>query len=184
MNPKPVGEIHSTGHFGPWQDEPRDTPVDGGFSFTQADLGTIKGISGTLSSSGTYRGRLGEIGVTGTTDTPNFALDVSEHPMDLKTVFDATVDGTTGDTRLNSVRASFLETVLQVSGMVIRAGRGVCPRASPRRQSGHGTRALYRSFGGEQQGAGGRPADPRRAHHAAADEWRDDFARPPHHPAG
>jgi hypothetical protein len=141
MNPKPVGEIHSTGHFGPWQDEPRDTPVDGDFSFTNADLGTIKGISGTLSSSGTYGGTLGDIDVTGTTDTPDFALDVSEHPVDLKTAYNATVDGTTGDTRLNSVRASFLETVLQVSGMVIRAGeahgRGHLPGDKPDEAPGH-----------------------------------------------
>jgi hypothetical protein len=120
--PKPVGEIHSTGHFGPWQpDDPRDTPVDGSYSFTNADLATIKGISGTLSSTGRYSGTLGEIGVAGTTDTPDFALDVSEHPVDLRTQFDATVDGTTGDTRLNSVQATLLHTVLQASGMVMRA---------------------------------------------------------------
>jgi hypothetical protein len=121
-NPKPVGEIHSTGRFGPWQpDYPRDTPVDGSYSFTNADLATIKGISGTLSSTGRYSGTLGEIGVVGTTDTPDFALDVSEHPVDLRTQFDATVDGTTGDTRLNSVRATLLHTVLQANGMVMRA---------------------------------------------------------------
>ena len=123
VNPKPVGEIRSTGHFGPWRsDEPRDTPVDGDYSFTNADLYPIKGIGGTLSSTGRYGGTLGEIGVVGTTDTPDFSLDVSEHPVDLKTEFDATVDGTTGDTRLNSVRATLLHTVLHVSGMVIQAG--------------------------------------------------------------
>jgi hypothetical protein len=120
--PKPVGEIHSTGHFGPWQpDDPRDTPVNGSYSFTNADLATIKGISGTLSSTGRYGGTLGEIGVVGTTDTPDFALDVSEHPVGLRTQFDATVDGTTGDTRLNSVQATLLHTVLQANGMVMRA---------------------------------------------------------------
>jgi hypothetical protein len=123
VNPKPIGDIRSTGHFGPWHaDEPRDTPVDGEYSFTNADLYPIKGIGGTLSSTGNYHGTLGEIGVVGTTDTPNFSLDVSEHPVHLKTEFDATVDGTTGDTRLNSVRATLLHTVLNVTGMVIQAG--------------------------------------------------------------
>jgi hypothetical protein len=123
VNAKPVGDIHSTGHFGPWRgDDPRDSPIDGDYSFTHADLGTIKGISGTLSSAGKYGGTLGEIGVTGTTDTPDFALDVSEHPVDLRTEFNATVDGTTGDTRLNSVHATLLHTTLQVTGMVMRAG--------------------------------------------------------------
>ena len=123
LNPKPIGNIHSWGHFGPWQsDQPRDTPVDGAYSFTNADLDPLKGISGTLSSTGNYGGTLGEINVDGTTDTPNFSLDVSQHPVHLRTVFNATVDGTTGDTKLNSVRATLLHTVLQVSGMVIRAG--------------------------------------------------------------
>ncbi len=132
VNAKPVGDIHSTGHFGPWHgDEPRDSPVDGSYSFTNADLGTIKGISGMLTSTGRYGGTLGEIGVTGTTDTPDFALDVSEHPVDLKTDFNATVDGTTGDTKLNSVHATLLHTVLDVDGMVMRASD--MPGAAPGR---------------------------------------------------
>jgi hypothetical protein len=123
VNPKPVGDIQASGHFGPWQDDnPRDTPIDGRYSFTNADLGTIKGIGGTLASTGNFSGQLGEIGVTGSTDTPNFFLDVSEHPVALHTDFNATVDGTTGDTRLNSVHATLLHTVLQVNGMVYRAG--------------------------------------------------------------
>jgi hypothetical protein len=46
---------------------------------------------------------------------------VSEHPVDLKTEFNAPVDGPSGDTRLNSVQATLLHTLLQVNGMVIRA---------------------------------------------------------------
>lgn len=136
VNPKPVGDIHSTGHFGPWRaDEPRDTPVDGEYSFTHADLGPIKGIAGILSSTGNYSGTLGQIGVTGTTDTPDFSLDVSQRPVHLRTEFDATVDGTTGDTTLNSVKATLLHTVLHVKGKVIRAprlhGKGHMPGDQP-----------------------------------------------------
>jgi hypothetical protein len=94
-----------------------------------------------LSSTGTYGGTLGEIDVTGTTDTPDFALDVSEHPVDLKTEYNATVDGTTGDTKLNSVHATLLHTVLQVSGIVMRAsdapGHGHLPGDTPDGVSGH-----------------------------------------------
>jgi len=122
VNPKPVGDIHSTGQFGPWNsEEPRDTPLEGEYSFTNANLGPIKGVAGTLSSTGKYRGTLSEIAVTGATDTPDFSLDVSNHPVDLKTEFDATVDGTTGDTRLNHVHATLLNTVLDVTGMVMQA---------------------------------------------------------------
>ena len=128
VNPKPVGDIHSTGHLGDWnEEEPRDTALDGVYSFTNADLGTIKGIAGTLSSTGNFGGTLGEIGVTGSTDTPDFALDSSEHPVALHTDFNATVDGTTGDTKLNHVHATLLHTVLEVSGTVMRAGPETVP---------------------------------------------------------
>jgi hypothetical protein len=123
VNAKPVGDIHSTGEFGPWADaEPRDTPIRGDYSFTHADLGPLKGIAGILSSTGKYGGMLGEIGVHGTTDTPDFQLDTTEHPVDLKTEYDATVDGTSGDTILNHVHATFLNTVLDASGKIVRAG--------------------------------------------------------------
>jgi hypothetical protein len=144
VNPKPLGDIHSTGHFGPLQDDqPRDTPVDGKYSFTNADMATIKGISGTLSSTGEYSGTLGQIAVVGTTEIPNFALDVSDHPVNLRTEFNATVDGTSGDTRLNSVHATLRNTVLDVNGMVVRASGaqgkrdGGFPGDDPNRVPGH-----------------------------------------------
>ena len=122
VNPKPIGEIHSTGQFGPWnQQNPRDSPIQGDYAFTNADLGPIAGVAGILSSTGKYSGSLSQIGVTGTTDTPDFSLDISGHPVDLRTQFDAIVDGTSGDTRLNHVHATMLNTVLDVSGMVIQA---------------------------------------------------------------
>jgi hypothetical protein len=122
VNPKPVGDIHSTGHFGPWQDDnPRDTPVDGRYWFTNADLNTIKGLGGTLASTGDFSGALSEIGVKGETDVPDFSLDVSEHPVALHADFDATVDGTSGDTTLNSVRATLLHTVLLAKGTIYRS---------------------------------------------------------------
>src|SRR5258708_22564082 len=62
VNPKPVGDIQSTGLFVPWQqDSPRDTPVQGNYSFSNADLSTINGIGGTLSSIGQYSGTLSNI---------------------------------------------------------------------------------------------------------------------------
>src|ERR1700675_2937080 len=65
-NPKPVGNVLSSGSFGPWQaDSPRDTPVSGSYFFSHADLGTIKGIAGILSSTGEYGGTLDNIVVDG-----------------------------------------------------------------------------------------------------------------------
>jgi hypothetical protein len=122
INANPVGEIASTGHFGPWvPGEPRESRIDGSYSFTNANLDPIKGVAGTLSSTGNYAGVLGRIDVTGSTDTPDFSLDTAQHKMPLHTDFNATVDGTTGDTILNSIHATLRHTVLEVQGSVIRA---------------------------------------------------------------
>jgi hypothetical protein len=121
VNPKPVGNIHSTGLFGPWQkDSPRDTPVQGDYSFTDADLSTIKGIGGTLSSTGEYSGTLSNIAVHGKTDTPDFRIASSGHPVPLRTEFHAIVDGTSGDTYLQPVNATFLQSSFTASGSVRR----------------------------------------------------------------
>jgi hypothetical protein len=122
VNPRPVGNVHSTGRFGPWQgDNPRDTPVDGSYEFTHADLSSIHGLGGILSSTGRFSGTLGKLTADGVTDTPDFRLDISEHRMVLHTVFHAVVDGTTGDTWLDPVRAVVGHTVLAATGSVTRA---------------------------------------------------------------
>jgi len=122
-NARPVGQIHSTGHFGPWQaDDPRDTPIDGEYSFTNADLGPFKGIAGILSSTGKFKGKLDHINVEGVTDTPDFRLDISDHPVPLHTDFTAIVNGTTGDTTLTRVDARLQKSVFHCSGSVMRIG--------------------------------------------------------------
>lgn len=121
INPKPVGDIASTGFFGPLvEDSPRETPVKGDYSFSNADLGTIKGIAGILSSTGKYGGTLGGITVDGVTDTPDFRLTRSGHPVPLHTEFHAIVDGTDGDTYLQPVRARILNSPLVANGFVVR----------------------------------------------------------------
>jgi hypothetical protein len=120
-NPKPVGQIQSSGLFGPWQpDSPRDTPVSGTYSFDHADLGTIHGIGGILSSKGKYAGVLEKIVVDGATDTPDFRLAISGRTVPLHTDFHATVDGTSGDTYLQPVKAKILNSWLTATGSVVR----------------------------------------------------------------
>lgn len=120
-NPKPVGMIHARGSFGPWQaDDPRDTPVQGVYSFNHADLSTIKGIGGILSSEGRYAGTLNNIVVDGKTATPDFRVAKSGHPVPLHTEFHAIVDGTTGDTYLHPVKARIQHTPLVARGFVVR----------------------------------------------------------------
>jgi hypothetical protein len=125
VNPKPVGDVRSTGHFGPWQnDNPRDTPMDGSYEFTHADLSSIHGIGGILSSEGRFNGTLGEISVEGSAEVPAFRLDISDHALPLRTEFLAVVDGTNGDTRLEKVWARIGRSELTASGAVTR-GVGV-----------------------------------------------------------
>jgi len=117
-----VGDIHSDGTFGPFrEDEPGDTPLQGGYSFTHADLGTLKGIAGILSSDGKYTGTLARIEVQGSTDTPDFRIvTTSGHPVALHTDFQAVVDGLDGDTYLEPVKARFLHSSLTANGKVVR----------------------------------------------------------------
>ena len=121
-NAKPKGEIATKGTFGPWDsDEPGDTRVSGEYHFSDADLGPLAGIGGTLSSTGQYRGQLNQLEVEGETDTPNFSLDPIGRPVPLHTEFSATVDGTSGDTYLHPVRATLLHSLIIANGSVTRS---------------------------------------------------------------
>jgi hypothetical protein len=126
INPKPRGNVHAFGHIGPWQGaDPRATPLDGDYRFDHADFNTIKGLGGTLSSVGHFTGQLGHLTIDGTTSTPNFSLDISNHPMPLTTTFHAFVDGTSGDTTLAPVQATLGSSHFTCSGAVLRVkGKG------------------------------------------------------------
>jgi hypothetical protein len=122
VNPKPIGDIATTGNFGPYNSgDPGSSPVNGKYEFTNADLSTIKGIAGILSSKGQYSGQLDEITVDGTTETPDFRLTISGHPVALHTDFHAIVDGTNGDTYLQPVNATLLHSHIVARGSVVRS---------------------------------------------------------------
>jgi hypothetical protein len=118
-NPTPPGSIESSGQFGPWQaEDPRQTPVSGNYTFRGADLSVFPGISGTLSSEGSYQGVLERIEVQGKTDTPQFALKHAGNRVHLTAEFHAVVNGASGDTDLDSVNAHFLQTTVVARGAV------------------------------------------------------------------
>ena len=119
-NAVPPGDIETSGHFGPWQtDDPGATPLDGGFTFERADLGVFDGIAGILSAHGTFGGALGRLDIHGETDTPEFTVKVSGHPVALHAKYHAIVDGTNGDTILERIDATFLKTSLVAKGAVV-----------------------------------------------------------------
>ena len=118
-NAVPPGEIVTQGFFGPWhRDDPGHTPINGSFTFANADLSVFKGISGTLASKGIYSGRLETIRAQGQTTVPNFKVEVGGQPVLLEATYDAEIDGTNGDTRLDKVDATFLNTSLTAKGGV------------------------------------------------------------------
>lgn len=136
-NPVPKGEIRTNGVFGPWNaDDPAETQVNGSYVFENANLGTLKGLSGILSSTGKFSGPLDYLSVDGETDTPNFSLRTSNHPLDLYTDFSAIVDGTNGNTILKDVFARFLSSTLNVRGEVVdrtpKKGRTIILNAATR----------------------------------------------------
>lgn len=118
-NPLPKGEIVTRGSFGPWvKGDPGRTPLDGKYTFENANLDTIKGIGGILDSVGGFSGHLEEIEVRGTTTTPEFTIDVGGTPVPLTTTYHAVVDGTNGNTYLKQVDAKLAETAISASGEI------------------------------------------------------------------
>jgi hypothetical protein len=124
-NAVPPGEIDVKGGFGPWhRDDPGETPMNGKFTFANADLSVFKGIAGTLSSRGGFDGTLERITANGETDTPDFMITVGGHKFPLHTKYQALIDGTNGDTRLENIDATFLNSHMIASGAVVDAPKG------------------------------------------------------------
>jgi hypothetical protein len=125
-NAVPPGDIKCEGTFGPWvKESPGETPVNAKYTFEHADLGTFHGLAGMLSSKGNFGGPLNQLSVKGETDTPDFEVTLGGHPMDLKTDFEATVDGTNGETFLHPVIAHFLNSTIIASGGVVKGPPGM-----------------------------------------------------------
>ena len=89
-NGVPPGEIDVNGNFGPWhRDEPGDTPLTASSISRTPTSAFSTGIKGTLSSDGYFGGTLAEIRANGTSNTPDFTLQVAGHPFPLWVVYQA-----------------------------------------------------------------------------------------------
>ncbi|MEO8597121.1 MAG: hypothetical protein ABI759_27630 [Candidatus Solibacter sp.] len=120
-NPKPPGEIHSSGSFGPWNaSDPGDTRLAGDYTFDHADLGVFRGIAGILQSTGRFEGELDSITARGEAYVPDFRLTRSGNRVPLRTQFEVLVDGTNGDTTLKPVKATLGATHFTTSGVVFK----------------------------------------------------------------
>jgi hypothetical protein len=121
-NPIPTGEVISQGTIGPWQTAPSDLPIDGDYAFRHADLDTVRGIGGMLTSDGHYHGTLDSLRVVGTSNTPDFNLDMGGKPVPLSTAFTAVVDGSNGTTHLEAVDATLFHTKIHAAGEIVNQG--------------------------------------------------------------
>lgn len=119
-NPIPFGAVDATGSFGPWRREaPSLTPLEGEYAF-KADLGTIRGVAGSLDSVGTFGGVLKRIDATGLATIPDFSLSsVRAAALPLETRFDAVIDGTSGDVFLTTVEARLGASAFTTSGAIV-----------------------------------------------------------------
>ena len=116
-NTDPPGQIRSDGRFGPWNDDdPGSTPLSGSYTYEHVKLGVFEGISGTLASQGKFAGTLGHIGAEGSVDVPDFKVSGAAHTERLASNFQAVIDGTNGDTRLNRVESHFGKTTVISEG--------------------------------------------------------------------
>ena len=108
--PLPPGDVRAQGQFGPWNyNLPGQTPVAGEYTFENADLGVFHGIAGTLSAQDKFEGVLQHIDSQGNIDIPNFMVTRSQHPVHLRSEFQAIVNGTNGDVQLERVTTRFLK---------------------------------------------------------------------------
>ena len=73
-----------------------------------------------LTSKGRFGGELGSISVDGTTTTPDFRLTLAGNPVPLETKYQATVDGTNGNTWLTPVTARLLDSTIVARGGIVR----------------------------------------------------------------
>jgi hypothetical protein len=120
-NPRPPGEIHSFGSFGPWHSgEPGDTPLNGDYTFDHADLGIFSVVAGILQSTGRFEGELNSITARGEAYVPDFRLKRSGNPVPLRTKFEVLVDGTNGNTVLKPIVATLGSTHFTTSGAVFK----------------------------------------------------------------
>jgi hypothetical protein len=130
-NARPRGLIDTAGNFGPIDTaDLGDSPVNGNYRLTHADLSTFRGIAGFVSSTGNYSGTLRAINVDGQADVPDFALSHFGSPAPLHTAFHARVDGTNGDTWLDHVDATLGHAAFSTSGQIVRVRNSAATAAS------------------------------------------------------
>lgn len=130
-NPKPPGVITASGSFGPWKmGSAASTAVEGRYSFRHADLSVFRGIAGTLSSDGAFRGSFRDLQVQGSANVSDFEAANSGHKFHLRGQFHALVNVTDGDVTLEQAVARLGHTTVVARGRIAPAQTGQGKTAS------------------------------------------------------
>jgi hypothetical protein len=120
-NPKPPGNVESWGQFGPWKrEDPGASPLEGMYTFRDADLGVFRSIGGALESTGSFHGELSRLRASGEVFVPRFYLKISGNRMPLRAAFEAEVDGTNGNTSLRPVHAQLGQSRFTTTGTIFK----------------------------------------------------------------
>jgi hypothetical protein len=115
---KPMGDIHSSGSFGPL--DPKNlgaTPLSGDFTYTSVNLHDIGAIRGMLSATGHFQGRLADIEAQATSNTPDFAVGHGK-PTPLAASVQTTINGLNADLVIHRVDAMIGKTSVHVEGTI------------------------------------------------------------------
>ncbi len=117
-NARPAGRIQARGVFGPIDPKNmRSTPISGDFTFSSVNLRDVGDISGTLGSSGHFKGVLGAIEADANSKTPDFAVKRGKPTAVLGTI-QCTVDGTNGDLKIHSIEVKTGATTIHAEGQI------------------------------------------------------------------
>jgi hypothetical protein len=117
-NAKPTGRIVAQGSLGPINAKSMEaSPVAGEFTFSSVVLHDVGEIQGTLSSSGRFKGTLGNIEAEANSHTPDFAVE-NGHPTPVDAAVRCAIDGRNGDVVIHSIEAKTGATTVNVEGSV------------------------------------------------------------------
>ena len=117
-NAIPTGRIHAKGSFGPLNTKDTSTtPLSGDFAFTDVDLSDVGAISGTLGSSGHFKGTLGAFEAEANTRTPDFAVK-SGKPTLVNGTIHCTINGTNGELDIHGIEVKLGATTIDAAGRI------------------------------------------------------------------
>ena len=118
QNAQPSGRIQAHGSFGPLlAGKLEATPVTGDFTVTGINLSEIQGLYGTLSATGHFQGRLGEIEGSAQSSTPDFSVAGGRRTV-VEGAMSCAVNGLNGDITLHAVDIHTGSSVIHARGNI------------------------------------------------------------------